>query len=90
MKVYLDLYFLINYILDISILLGVSKLLKYIIKFYKYLLGGLVGSFSLILLLITNNYYIFIIKIIISILMIITTFGFRNIYLRRMYVFIRY
>ena len=88
MKVYLDLYFLINYILDISILLGVSKLLKYSIKFYKYLLGGLVGSFSLILLLITNNYYIFIIKIIISILMIITTFGFRNILKNTFYFYI--
>ncbi|MBR6948879.1 MAG: sigma-E processing peptidase SpoIIGA, partial [Bacilli bacterium] len=55
MKVYLDLYFLINYILDISILLGVSKLLKYSIKFYKYLLGGLVGSISLLVLFVNNS-----------------------------------
>ena len=88
MKVYLDLYFLINYILDISILIGTSKLLKYSIKFYRYLLGGLVGSTSLIVLFINNNLFIFIIKIIISILMIITTFGVRNIYKNIFYFYI--
>ena len=51
MKIYLDLYFLINYILDISILIGTSKLLKRYVKFYRYLLGGLIGNFSIIVTL---------------------------------------
>ena len=89
MKIYLDLYFLINYILDISILIGTSKLLKRYVKFYRYLLGGLIGNFSIIVLFINlSNIELFIFKLFISLLMIIITFGFNNIFSNLFYFYI--
>lgn len=89
MKVYLELYFLINYILDISLLIGTSKLLKINIKFYKYFIGSFIGSLSIILLFINiNNITLFLLKIIISILMIISTFGFNNIFRNLFYFYL--
>lgn len=80
MTIYIDLYFIINYILDISLLIGTSKLLKIHVKMYRYLIGALIGSLSIILLFIKlNNIELILIKLLISLFMIITTFGYRNI-----------
>lgn len=55
-------------------------LLKRRTKLYKLLLGSLIGSLSTLLLFTTiSSFTLFIYKIIISILMIITTFGYKNI-----------
>ena len=89
MKVYLELYFLINYILDISLLIGTSKILKINIKIIRYFIGAFIGSISIILIFINiNNITLFLIKIIISIIMIISTFGFNNIFRNTFYFYL--
>lgn len=80
MKVYVDLIFFTNFLFDFIILLGVSLILKRNIKIYKIILGSLFGSLTLIILFIRmNNIELFIYKFLISILMILITFGYRNI-----------
>ena len=89
MKVYLELYFLINYILDISLLIGTSKILKINIKIIRYFIGAFIGSISIILIFINiNNITLFLLKIIISIIMIISTFGFNNIFRNTFYFYL--
>ena len=88
MKIYLELYFLINYILDISLLIGTGKLLKIKVKIYKYFIGSFIGSLSITFIYINNNITLFLLKIIISILMIISTFGFNNIFRNIIYFYL--
>ena len=79
MKVYLELYFLINYILDISLLIGTSKLLKIHVKIIRYFIGAFIGSITIILLFINiSNITLLLLKIFISIIMIISTYGFEK------------
>lgn len=80
MKLYLDLIFGLNIWFDFLLLISVSFLLKRNIKIRKIFLGSLVGGLSIFILFIKiNNIVLFIIKFIISILMIIITFSFKNI-----------
>ena len=79
MKIYLDLIYIVNLIFDFVLLFLVSYFLKRRIKLYKILLGSLVGSFSVIFLFLPlSNISLLFLKIITSILMIVTTFGYRN------------
>lgn len=76
MKIYLDLVFFINFFFDLILLSTVKIVLKRRINNYKILLGSLVGGLSIFFLFIPlNTITLFILKIIISILMIIITFG---------------
>lgn len=80
MKVYLDLIFILNFSFDFLLLLTVSIVLKRHVKFYKLLLGALIGGLSIFLLFIKiNSLELFILKLLISILMIIVTFKFKDI-----------
>lgn len=80
MKIYLDLIFLINIWYDFLILLSVSLLLKRNIKLKRIFLGSLFGSLTFLIIFIDLNDYILIIyKIIISILMSIITFSYKDI-----------
>lgn len=79
-KIYLDLIFALNYFIDFTILLIVGILLKRKIKMYRFLLGAFFGSASLFTLFIRlNSLELFFIKFLISIIMILITFGFNNI-----------
>ena len=80
MKIYLDLIFLINIWYDFLILLSVSLLLKRNIKLKRIFLGSLFGSLTFLIIFIDlNNYILIIYKIIISILMSIITFSYKDI-----------
>ena len=80
MKLYLDLIFLLNIWFDFLLLISVSILLKRNVKIKRILLGALIGGLTFFVLFINmNNIELFIFKIIISILMIIITFSFKNI-----------
>ena len=80
MTIYLDLVFFLNLFFDFILLLSVSLLLKRNIKLYNVLFGSLIGSLSIFLLFIDlNNIELFIFKFIISILMTVTTFGYKDI-----------
>ncbi|NLA33386.1 MAG: hypothetical protein GX861_00760 [Tenericutes bacterium] len=80
MKIYLDLIFFINLIFDFLLLTSVSLVLKRNIKWYRLIFGSLIGAFSIFILFIEiNNIQLFIFKLIISIVMIISAFSYKNI-----------
>ena len=76
MKIYLDLILIINFIIDYLLLYGTKKILKNKTSIKRILLGSIIGSISSLLLIYQNN---IIIKILLSILIIIITFGINNI-----------
>ena len=78
--VYIDIVILINYIFDFTLLNLVDLLLKRRCKLKRVLLGALSGEFSLITLFINlTNLSSVIFKIVLSILMCIITFNYKNI-----------
>lgn len=80
MKVYLDLVFLLNFFFDFILLLATSIMLKRNIKWWRISIGSLIGAISLISLFMPlNSLTLFLVKVIISILMVLITFGFKDI-----------
>lgn len=78
-KIYLDLIYIVNLIFDFVLLFLVSYFLKRRVKLYRVFLGSLVGSFSVVFLFLPlSNVSLIFLKIITSILMILTTFGYKN------------
>ncbi len=79
MKVYLDLILIINFIFDFLILLSVSYILKRNTSITRLLLGAFSGSVSILFLFIKlNNLTLILFKLIISIIMLIVTFNYKN------------
>lgn len=79
MKIYLDLIFFINFMFDLLLLLTLKIILKRKVKWYRVLLGALVGAFSIFFLFIElNSVTLFLFKAFISLLMIGVTFGLKN------------
>lgn len=79
MKVYVDVVFIINFIIDFLLLLSVSYILKRNIKIKRIILGAFTGSISILLLFLNlNNIELFIYKLLISIIMILTTFSYKS------------
>jgi len=79
MIVYIDLIFLINFILDLLLLLTVNITLKRYSKIKRLILGALFGSISLLYLFIPlNQVLLFIFKIVMSNIMCIIAFGYKN------------
>ena len=79
MKIYIDLILLLNFGFDFLLLLSVSLILRRNAKIYKLLIGAFIGSISVLTLFMKiNSLELFIIKIIISILMCISSFKFKN------------
>lgn len=80
MKIYLDLVMILNFAIDFIILLSVSLILKRNIKITRIMLGAFIGGISILFLFFNiNSILLFLFKVIISILMILITFGYRNI-----------
>lgn len=79
MRIYIDVVLFLNFFFDTVLLIGVDLLLKRNTKFYKLILGGIVGTLSTFLLFIhISSFTLFIIKIFISILMVLTTFTYNT------------
>ena len=79
MKIYIELVFIINYLLDFMILYGTKRLLKINKSNIRLLFGSLIGSITTIILFIDiSNSLLFILKLFISSFMIIISFGFNN------------
>ena len=79
MKIYVDVILFINFSFDLLILLSTSIILKRKSKFYRLMLGAFIGSLSILFLFINiTNLELFIFKIIISIIMILVSFGYKN------------
>lgn len=80
MKVYLDIIFFINYIYDFIILLSTSIILKRDSKIFRLLLSSLIGTLSLLSLFISfNSITLFLFKILISVIMVIVAFSYKDI-----------
>ena len=89
MIIYLDLVFLINFIMDLYILIGVKFLLRLNVKFYKLLMGALIGSLSLFLLFFKLSiFYLNLLKIFISVFMTYVSFGKNNFFNKLFYLYI--
>lgn len=79
MRVYLDIIFLINFIFDFISILGTSIILKRNIKLIKIIIGSIIGEISVLSVFIRfNNIELIIFKIIISFLIILIVFNFKN------------
>lgn len=80
MKIYLDLVLFLNFAFDFILLLTVSILLKRNISLLRITLGALIGSLTILVLFIPfTTLTLFLMKILLSILIIITTFGIKDI-----------
>ena len=80
MKIYLDLIMIINFFFDFILLLSVSLLLKRNTKLIRIIYASFFGGLSILFLFVKiNSIELFLFKIIISIIMILIAFGYRNI-----------
>lgn len=79
MIIYVDLLILLNFFIDLIILIGIDILLKRRVKFIRLILGSLLGSVSCLLLFyIHDNILILIYKLVISIFMVIVSFKYES------------
>lgn len=89
MIIYVDLVFLINFIMDFYILSGVKFLLKLDTKLIRTILGSLIGSLSFILLFFSLSTFILnLLKIFISLLMVLVSFGKYKFFNRLFYLYV--
>jgi len=80
MKIYLDLLLILNFFLDLILLIRLSLILKRYSNFFNIILGCFIGSFSIFLLFMKlNSIELFLLKFLISLIMIFISFGFKDI-----------
>lgn len=80
MKVYLDIVLFLNIAFDFLLLLSVNLLLRRNVKITDLLSGAVIGGGSIIFLFWKlNSLQLMLLKIVVSILMILITFGYRSI-----------
>ncbi len=80
MKVYIDLIILFNFIFDLILLLSVNYILRRNARKIRIILGSLIGEITLLILFINiSNILLFGLKFLISILMLVITFSYRDI-----------
>ncbi len=80
MIIYVDLVFLLNIFLDFLLLMVVNIVLVRNVPIKRIIYGSLIGGVSILILFIKlNSLILFLFKIILGILMIIVTFGYKNI-----------
>ena len=81
MKIYIDIVLLLNFGFDLILLLSVGIILRRKTNIRKILTGSLIGSLTVLALFINmNSLLLFLLKIIISIIMLIITFDYKDIY----------
>ena len=80
MTIYIDLVILLNFGIDLLLLFAVAIILRRQTTLTKLLVSALVGSITILSMFIElNSLSLFFIKIVISIIMCLITFGYRNI-----------
>ena len=80
MIIYIDLLILVNFLFDLLLLLTINITLKRYSKIYRLLLASLFGEITLISLFIPISSGLFtILKLIMGIIMVIISFGYKNI-----------
>lgn len=89
MKIYIESIILINFFFDFILLFGTSKILHKLLSLKRLILGSITGSLSIILLYRNySSFELFILKIIISILIIISTFGLKDLKRNLLYFYL--
>lgn len=79
MKVYFDLLFLLNFTFDFLLLMSTSYILKRNANFKRLFLSSTVGSLTTFLTFVdVGGFMLFLIKIIVSLVMIVIAFSFKN------------
>ena len=80
MKVYVDLILILNFIIDFLILITISIILRRNAKFKRILFSAFVGTLSILVLFINmNNLILFLFKLVLSILLVLIAFGYKDI-----------
>lgn len=89
MKIYYEEVFILNFLLDFMILYGTKRILKINKSIIRIIFGSILGSFTTILLFFDiNSIDLLFLKIIFSIMIIIISFGFNNIFRNIFYFYI--
>jgi len=79
MTIYLDLLFILNFSFDFILLLSVNIVLKRMVKIRRIIVGSLIGALSIFFLFLPlNSITLFILKFVISLLMILVTFKYKD------------
>lgn len=79
MKVYIDLIIFINFAFDFILLLSVSFILKRHATLKRITLGAILGGLTLLVLFVPfTTLTLFLMKVVLSILIVIVTFGFKD------------
>lgn len=79
MKIYIDLIIFINFFFDFILLISVSIILKRNVKIKRIILASIIGGISIISLFISfNTFTLFLFKLILSIIMILVSFSYKN------------
>lgn len=80
MKIYIDLVLLLNFGFDLILLFSVATILRRQTTLKRLLLASLTGSITILSMFIKlNSFLLFLIKILISLLMVYITFGYKDI-----------
>ena len=80
MIIYIDVVIILNIFLDFLLLMSVSVILTRNVRFYRIIIGSIIGGGTTFLLFVNVNWFIsLILKIIFGIIMVIVTFGYCNI-----------
>lgn len=80
MEVYIDVVILLNFLIDLILILSVALILRRKTNIKKIIKGSLIGGVSILALFLGSNRIVLIlIKLITSFLIVVTSFGFRNI-----------
>ena len=90
MKIYVDFVLFLNFMFDFLLLLGVSILLKRNSSINRIILGAFFGSLTTLLLFFKiSNLVLFLFKFFVSIIMILISFGFKDIkYVFKNFIFL--
>lgn len=79
MKIYVDLVFILNFLFDLILLYVVATVLRRNVSLKRLVLGAFLGGCSIFILFIkVNSFELFLIKILISLIMSLATFGFKD------------
>lgn len=79
MTIYIDGVLFLNFFFDFLLLFSVQVLLKRNVKIFRIVLGAFVGSLTILVLFFKiSSLQLFFIKLYLSILMILITFGYKN------------
>lgn len=89
MKIYIELVFIVNFLLDFIILYGTKRLLKLNKSNKRLLLASIIGSLSTIIVFLkVTNIILIILKILLSLILIIVSFGKNNILINTFYFYL--